>query len=186
MRKWFVILLLSITFPVLAQNKVYQHDEATLAYLPASQAEDTIFELDSLASGAGIQSAHRDLSTSARAATYAWRCFVQFATAPVLDETVDFYIKSSGDDAAATTHPDNDDGTTAGSVSSVNKLKNLTFLGSVIVDETAANVEMVASGAVYLPHRGFNLVAWNTSADGLTTDETENGCLITPIPIEIQ
>lgn len=164
-------------------NKVYQHDETALWFVPATavQAEDAAFEIHNLASGAGVQSAQHDFGANARASVFAWRAFVQFATDPVVGQTVAFYLKTSDGN-----HPDNDDGTTAGAVSAEDKLRNLRPLGTVVVDEAAANVEMVASGQVTISERYVQAVCWNASDDGLTNDVDENGVTLVPVPLELQ
>jgi len=169
-------------------NLIYVNRETTLWFVPAAaaQAEDYAFELHNLASAAGRQSAQCDLGDAARSAWYEWRAFVQFATAPVLGEHVDFYLKTAGSSDSATAHPDNDDGTGEGAVSAEDKLRNLHYLGSIEVDQATQDIEMVASGIVYIPFRAFNVVVWNSSADALTNDVDENGFMLSPIPDEIQ
>ena len=169
-------------------NLNYKNRETTLFFVPAAaaQAETRIFELDSLGSGAGIQSAIHDLGEAAVALEYEWRAFVQFATTPVLNEVVNFYIKTAGNSASSTGHPDNDDGTGAGAVSAIDKLNNLYFIGAIGVDEAVADIEMVASGTIRIYARAFQVVAWNASADALTTDVDENGFWMSPVPMEIQ
>lgn len=169
-------------------NLIFRNRETTLFFVPAAaaQAETQIFELDSLGSGAGVQSAIHDLGEAAISRIYEWRAFIQFATVPVLGETVDFYIKTAGNSASSTGHPDNDDGTTSSAVSAEDKLKNLHFIGPIVVDEAAANIEMVASGTIRISARAFQVVAFNSTADGLTTDVDENGFWLSPVPDEIQ
>lgn len=169
-------------------NLIYQNRETTLFFVPAAaaQAETKIFELDSLAAGTGIQAAIHDLGEGARAGWYEWRAFVQFATIPVLDENVAFAIKTAGSSLATTTHPDNDDGTTAGAISSVEKFESLHQIGSIVVNEAAADVEMVASGLLWIASRSIQIAAWNYSADALTTDVDENGFFLSPLAWEIQ
>ena len=168
-------------------NLIYRNRETTLFFVPAAaaQAETAIFELDALGAAAGIASAAHDLGEGAISQIYEWRAFVQFATTPVLGETVDFYIKTSGSSLASTTHPDNDDGG-AVAVSAIDKLNNLHFIGSIVVDEAAADIEMVASGTILLTARTIQIVAWNAAADALTTDVDENGFFLSPVPNEIQ
>ena len=169
-------------------NLIYRNREATKWFVPAAaaQAEDEPFECHNLAAGAGRQSDPHDLGEGAVAALYEWRAFVQFATTPVLNETVDFYLKTMGSSASATAHPDNDDGTAEGAVSAVAKLANLKYLGSIVVDQAAENIEMVASGEVFITARAFQVVIWNASADALTNDVDENGFMLSPVPMEIQ
>jgi len=169
-------------------NEILRNRGTTLWFVPAAaaQAEDYAFEVHNLESGAGRQSAQCDLGEGAVSALYEWRAFVQFATTPVLKETVDIYLKTAGSSASATAHPDNDDGTGEGAVSAIAKLDNLQWIGSMVVDEAAADVEMVASGEVFIIARAFNVVFWNRTADGLTNDVDENGFMLSPVPMEIQ
>ncbi|MHC4708281.1 MAG: hypothetical protein ACYS8I_14470 [Planctomycetota bacterium] len=169
-------------------NLIYKNPETTLWFVPATaaQAEDAAFEVHNLAAGAGRQSAQHDFGVAATARRYEWRAFVQFIATPVVGEAVRIYLKTSGSSASATAHPDNDDGTTEGAVSAEDKLKNLHYIGAIIVDEAAANIEMVASGTVEIDARAINVVIWNGTADGLTNDVDENGFMLTPVPDEIQ
>ncbi len=169
-------------------NLILRNRETTLFFVPAAaaQAETQIFEVDALAAGAGVQSAIHDLGEAAVSRIYEWRAFVQFATTPVLSETVDVYLKTAGSSLASTTHPDNDDGTGAIVLSAEDKLKNLHYLGSIVVDEAAANIEMVASGTVEISARAFMVVFFNSTADALTTDVDENGFFLSPVPDEVQ
>jgi hypothetical protein len=169
-------------------NLIYRNRETTIWFVPAtaSQAEDAAFEVHNLASSAGRQSAQYDIGEGAVSAIYEWRAFVQFATTPVLGEQVDIYLKTAGSSAAATTHPDNDDGTSEGAVSASDKLNNLHWIGSIIVDEAAADIEMVASGTVEIRARAIQVVFWNATADALTNDVDENGFMLSPVPDEVQ
>lgn len=162
----------------MATSKIYVLPETAIWFTPATATNnDYDLGVHSLGAGAGRQSARHDFGVSARARRFTWRAFCQFATTPVLDETVDIYYK--GSDGA---HPDNDDGTGDAAVSSINKLKNLPYLGSILVDEAAANIEMVQSGEIELSHRYVQFVFWNATADGLTSDVNENGLLLIPVP----
>ena len=167
---------------------VYQNSETTLWFVPAAaaQAEDYAFEIHNIAAAAGRQSAAWDRGVGAVPALYEWCAFVQFATPAVLGETVDFYLKPMGSDASATAHPANDDGTGSAAVSAIAKLNNLHYLGSIVVDEAAQDIEMVARGMCYLTARGYNIVMWNRTADALTNDVDENGFYMTPVPDQIQ
>lgn len=169
-------------------NLIYQNPETTIWFVPATaaQAEDAAFECHNLATLAGRQSAQYDRGVGATAAWFECVAFVQFATTPVLKETIDVYLKYAGTSASATAHPANDDGTTEGAVSAVNKVDNLHYIGSIIVDEAVADVEMVMRKMVFVPARALQVVFWNASADALTNDVDENGFFMTPIPDEIQ
>ena len=169
-------------------NLIYQNPETTIWFVPATatQAEDAAFEVHNLASGAGRQSAQYDRGVGATSAWYEFTAFIQFADTPVLKETVDFYLKPAGTSASATAHPANDDGTTEGAVSAEDKTKNLQWIASIVVDEAAADVEMVCRVPIFISARAFNIVCWNASSDALTNDVNENGAFLTPIPDEVQ
>ena len=169
-------------------NLIYKNPETTIWFVPATatQAEDAAFECHNLAAAAGVQSAQYDFGVEATAGWYEWRAFVQFATTPVLGEKVDIYLKSAGSSASATAHPQNDDGTSASAVSAADKLRNLQLIGVLVVDETTADIEMVASGYVFIAARAIQVVFQNSTADALTNDVNENGFMLTPVPMEVQ
>lgn len=163
----------------------FKHKHGTaLWFVPAAaaQAEDAIFELDTIATAAGVQSAQLDLGvrTTAYFHTYLWRAFVQLqATTPVVGKSIDFYLKLAYSSSA--NHIDNDDGTAAGALSSSDKLANLTYLGSIKVDEAAANIPMSKSGLISFDEQFVNIVAFNRSGATTTTDVDENGLILVPV-----
>lgn len=164
-------------------NKIYQIGESDITWLASGGS--ALLTLTSLAAAAGRQGALHDFGviTTARAQEYLWRFFMQFATAPVVDEVINIYWKSSDG-----THPDNDDGTGDAAVSSINKLKNLRPIGRLIVDEASATPEFVASSSVPIrigPRHGAPVI-WNTTADAFSATAAEHGFLLTPLPLEAQ
>lgn len=169
-------------------NEILRNRGTTLFFVPAAaaQAETAAFEMHNVGAGAGVQSAYYDLGEGAISMIWEWRAFVQFATQPVLGEVVRFYIKTMGNSAGATGHPDNDDGTGAGAVSAVDKLNNLHFIGAIKVDQATADIEMVASGVIEIAARAIQIVMWNATADALTNDVDENGFWLSPVPYEVQ
>jgi hypothetical protein len=161
------------------------------AYLAAPETAITfdaagttvVFTQTSLATQTGRQSAQHDFGDAARAYKYRWRAKVQFATAPVVGEAVDFYYKSA---LTASTVLDNDDGTGDADLSAEDKLKNLHYIGSIIVDEAVQDIEMVASGVIDIYERFIHIVCWNDTADALTATSTEHSFILTPISIQGQ
>jgi hypothetical protein len=143
---------------------------------------DLAMTLNNLAAGAGRQGAIKSFGTADKANRYMWRAFVQFATAPVVGESVEIYLKTSDG-----THPDNDDGTGDIAVSAEDKLKNLMYIGSIIVDEAATGVKMVAQGFIdNLDVDNVMPIFFNQTADNLVATDNLNGFIITPMPFEIQ
>ena len=159
--------------------KVYINKETAITWTDTTG--DLAMTLNNLAAAAARQGAVKDWGTSARTNRYEWRCSIRFATAPVVGESIRLYLKTSDG-----TYPDNDDGTGDIKVSATDKLKNLVYLGSIIVDEAATGVDMVAHGLIEHDARYFMPVIHNNSADNLVA--TNNICkfIITPAPFEIQ
>ncbi len=143
--------------------------------------------LKGLASGTGRQGAVHDFGTAAVEREFAWFAQVQFdtATAPVVAETIDIYLKTAPDG----TNYDNDDGDgTDIAVSAEDKLKNLTYLDSIKVDEAAADVKMQVSGVINIRAEKVQPVFWNASADNLDDDAstTDLKFSLIPTPMESQ
>ena len=142
---------------------------------------DYAMTLNNLAAGAGRQGAVHDFGTSARADRFIWRLGVSFETQPVVGEYLGIFAKTSDG-----TNPDNDDGTTDIAVSATDKLRNLTQIGSLVVDEAIVDVRMAASGLVLLPHRYFMPIIWNYTADNLQATANDAVFSLTPVPYQIQ
>ena len=162
-------------------NLVYQPLQTVITFKPATQSGSATWELDAITNGAGRQAALYDFGTASVARRLSFRFYTQCQATPTLGNLIRLYWKSSEG-----SHPDNDDGTGDAAVSSEDKLRNLMYIGSAIVDEGAANIEFVRSGYFFLPHRYGAPVVWNASGATLTTDETEHGMTLTPVPDEIQ
>jgi hypothetical protein len=160
-------------------NLVYQNDEAAITWTDTTGT--LAMTLNNLAAGAGRQGAVHDFGVAARVPRFAWRLGVQFETTPVVGEYLGIYAKTS--DGA---YPDNDDGTGDAAVSAADKLRNLAYIGSLSVDEAAADVNMAVSGLILLPHRYFMPVVWNYSADNLQATNNVNIFSLTPVPFEAQ
>lgn len=141
-----------------------------------------VITLASLATVSGRQGARHDFGdTTERSRRYRWRFFCQFSTAPVVNELIHVLWKTEDNDAA-----DNDDGTGDAAVSAEDKLKNLTHLGSLMVDEAAINVEMSLSGEFRFSERFGSPVIWNDTADTLHATAANNGFNLQPVPDNIQ
>jgi len=159
--------------------KAYLLTETALEF--KASAGDVTFTPTSLAATAGRQSAEHDFGAAARAANFTWRAYLQFATAPVVGQVVDIYAKTSDG-----THDDNDDGATDAAVSAQDKLRNLYYLGSVIVDEASTTPEFSASGQCFLPARYFQVVWWNATDDALSSTAADNGFILEPWSMQAQ
>jgi len=167
-------------------NLIQQNQGTVIAW--ADSGADLVITLKGLASGTGRQGAEKDLGVAAVATRYMWLAQVQFdtGTIPVVGETVDIYLKTAPDGD----NYDNDDGDgTDIAVSAEDKLKNLWFLGSIVVDEAAVDVKMQASGGpIEIGAEKVAPVFWNATADTLDNDvsTTDLKFILIPIPMEIQ
>lgn len=164
-------------------NKVYVNPETALTL--RNTGGSAALTLTSLAANAGRQSAVLDLSASPRSPWYTFRPFLKFATNPVVNESLRFYVKAR--DSATGGKADNDDGDSDAAVSAEDKLKNLHYIGSLIVDEALSTPEFSASfGPIYIPERYIQVVVWNATADALSATAADHGIDVIPVPVEIQ
>lgn len=159
-------------------NLIYQVIQTTVTWLASGGTE--AFTPTSLATAAGRQGAHHDFGTAAAARRFAWRAWIKPGGTRVVGEIVEIYLKTSDG-----SHPDNDDGTGDIAVSAIDKLRNLTLLGVIEIDENAA-AEMTASGVVELLHRYGAPVFWNRTANTLSATAADFGFSMAPVPDEVQ
>ena len=138
-----------------------------------------------LASGAARQGATLDFGVDVRVHRFFWLAMVHFdtATVPVVDEEIPCYLKYSDG-----TNWSNDDGEGDIAVSNLNKLKNCIPLGSIIVDEAAADVPMVAGGFITIVATEVAPIIHNATADTLDDDTSPTDSLfrLIEVPLEIQ
>ena len=176
-------LLIPITLP--AQNLIQQNQGTLITW--ADSGATHVITLKGLATNTGRQGAEHDFGVAAVATRFIWLAQVQFdtGTTPVVGETVDIYLKRAPDGD----NYDNDDGNgTDIAVSAEDKLKNLQYLGSIIVDEAAVDVPMQASGMIEIGAEKVQPVFWNATADTLDDDvsTTDLKFILVSIPLEVQ
>lgn len=166
-------------------SKVY-HNPETAVVFGSEAGDDVDWSTESIANGAGRQSAVHDLGAGPRATRYLLEFWAQFQATPTVGNACRLYIKEFGSESGTEDHPTNDDGSTDAAVSAEDKLKNLDHVASIIVDEAAANVEMGTKVVVEILVREFQLVLWNASGATITSDVAETKARLTPMPPEIQ
>ena len=142
---------------------------------------DVAWTVDGITTLAGRQSAQHDFGDAARAFMYRWRAKTQWDTQPVVGESLDFYYKSSDG-----TILDNDDGTGDIALSAADKLKNLHYIGSIIVDEAIIDTPSGASGVIAIYERYIHIVAFNNSVDTISTTANDTSFTLTPLSIQGQ
>jgi len=143
-------------------------------------AGDTVITLLNMLTNVARVSARHDLGAGSTADRYQWQATFQFNTAPVVGETVDLYIALSDG-----TLEDGDVGTVDAAVLTP-VLRNLSYIGSVVVQAATLGVDFRASGICTIPSRYFSLVVHNNTADSLKNTANVNTITFTPIPPEVQ
>lgn len=148
-------------------------------------------DLTSLVAGAARQSDKFDYG-AVRADKYNIMAAIEWGTAPVAGETVDFYLAPSPDSSAAVANPggvSGSDSAYAGySANLDDSLKQLIFIGSLVATVQATTTVQIAQiGIIAPPERYATLIVVNSSAaDNFVADAVEMSILITPIITEIQ
>jgi len=160
-------------------NKVYVARETPIVW--GDTAGDLAMTINNLAAGAGRVGAERDFGAGSTAEWFTWRLTVQFETAPVVGETVDVYLSTSDG-----TEEDGQEGVANAAVGDNNSLKNMLFIGSLVVTSVAPAHDMTASGVCRIPTRYVSPVIHNNTADNLKATNDTGEFTLTPIPPEVQ
>lgn len=160
-------------------NKIYIARETAITF--KGSGGDVVITLNNLATGVARISAQKDNGAGSKALEYEVRAVMEFETVPVVGETVDLYLVTSDG-----TDPDGQEGTSDADVGDNGSLKNMTFIGSVIVTTATVDHQMTASFIIRIPTRYYSIVVHNNTADNLQA--TANTCwvIVTPIPYEVQ
>lgn len=159
-------------------NKVYVARETATKW--QDTAGNLVMTLKNLAAGAGRVGARLDLGENSTPEDYEVRITVQFETQPVVGETVDVYLSTSDG-----TQPDGEIGAADAAVTE-NELKNLNFIGSLVVTTTDADHDMTASFIARVSTRYVSAVVFNNTVDNLQDTDDTGEVTITPIPPESQ
>ena len=163
-------------------NKIYIVSETAITWKSSGGTEAFFITgtPGALGSGAGRQGALHDFGTAVKSHRYRWRARITPGATQVVDEVIGIFWKT-GD---GTTY-DNDDGVADQAVSAIDKLKNVTPIGTIVIDEAAA-VVMSAHGEIEFSERWGGPIFWNYTANSLSSTMTTYGFDLQPIPDEIQ
>lgn len=173
-------MMQSICSPgVIMANKVYVARETPVVW--SDTAGDLVMTLNNLATGAGRVGAQKDFGGGSTPEWYEWRLTVQFATAPVVGETVDIYLSTSDG-----MEEDGQEGEADAALGTTSSLKNMHFIGSLLVTSTDADHDMTASGVCRIVTRYVSPVIRNNTADNLKATNDTSEFTLTPIPPEVQ
>ncbi len=143
---------------------------------------DALWTPKNISNGAGRLATRLDLGSmaSGRAAWFSWYAENQCQATPTLGAVIRYYIVAWNDDATPG-DADGAVGATDAAFATEAKLRNLRFVGNVIVDAAAADTVFSKSGMIYLPFRYVSLVCWNASGATLTNDAAEHKFTLDPV-----
>ncbi len=159
-------------------NKIYVARETAVTWTDSSG--DLVMTLTNLAAGAVRVGARKDWGAGSTPEWYEWRASVNFETAPVVGQTVNFYLATSDGVCA-----DGEVGT-GDAAGDVDHLKNMHFIGSVVVTSVADSHLMTASGICRIATRYVSPVVHNNTVDNLKNNPNQSEFTLTPIPVEVQ
>lgn len=160
-------------------NKVYVVRETPIVWTDAGG--DLAMTLNNLATTAARIGAQKDFGAGSTPEWYEWRMTIQFETAPVVGETVNVYLSTTDG-----TEEDGQEGVANAGIADNNSLKNMRYIGSLIVTSTDADHPMTVSGICRIATRYVSPVVHNNTADNLRADNDASKFTLTPIPPEIQ
>jgi hypothetical protein len=145
-----------------------------------------LFTPTSLAQNAGRVSTQLDLGVAPRALRYEWRAASKAAGTVVIGDTlVDIY--ASTEDVTSTGMQDGTPGLVDAALSSIEKARNMQWIGALVVEATAA-AAINGSGVIELTARYFSVVWINRLSTAVTLSAAAGDHLfqLTPVLDEIQ
>lgn len=160
-------------------DKIYVARETTLVWTDTTG--DLALTLNNLPAGDGRVGAQKDFGAGSKSEWYEWRLTVQFNTAPVVGETVDVYLSTSDG-----TEEDGQEGVADAVLGSTDSLRNMNFIGSLVVTSTDADHSMTVSGMCRIATRYVSPVVHNNTADNLKASNDISKFTLTPVPHEVQ
>lgn len=163
---------------------------ATKTSLEVATATDVQIDTTSLAAGAGRESAKFDFGAT-RARRYSIGAALEFATAPVTGEVVNFYLAPSPETTAADGNPQSINGVDAAAPSGHSTLAELTaacmWIGSFVCSADATGTVQTAwCGSFSPPERYGILIVVNNTSDAFHSDAVETHIVFNPIIDEVQ
>jgi hypothetical protein len=158
--------------------------------LEVATATDVQMDMTDVADTAAQQSAQADL-TATRARQFALTAAVEMAATPTTVESIDFYWNASNQSTAGdgnSGYASGSDAAYAGGVAELAEgLKQLIYIGSMIVSADATGTVQVAFIGVFSPpHRYGSLIVVNESGAAFHSDAVETHFVLDPIIDEIQ
>jgi hypothetical protein len=132
---------------------------------------------------AGKYGDRHDKGAGAQPAQWGWTCSFTLVGTKVPGAALEVWVSWSDG-----TNADGALGTTAGTLSSADKRRNLKLLGQTVADTSDATTGTVltASGMAWLPTRYFSPAVWNATTLPTQNVANTSSCTFTPLPPEMQ
>jgi hypothetical protein len=179
----FLVFMLATATIAYAANRILALRGTTIAF---SDSVTPALTLSALAAGTGCTTActrcsaqYTKVGANVKSNRWEMRVGARLTGTNVLNEVVEYYVSTS-------------DGTntqgniaTTNSTIDVNKRKNLTFAGILVVDQTTTNTTMVATFPVTIDEVAFQVCVSNQTSLPFETG-TASYVKMTPMDIEIQ
>jgi hypothetical protein len=165
-------------------NLIYVADGSLLTF--KSSGGSALFTPTSLAQNAGRVSTQLDLGAAPRALRYEWRASSKAAGTVVVGDTlVDIY--ASTQDVTSTGIQDGTPGLVDAALATIEKARNMQWIGALIVEATAAAV-IQSSGIIELTARYVSIVWVNrlSTAVALSATATDHLFTLQAKPDQIQ
>lgn len=161
-------------------NKVYHAVETALVI--KSSGGDVAITCTSLANNAGRVSAQLDRGAGSKPQLYRWEFECKLVATPTIGNAVSLYLATAQANAAS---PDGNVGTTDAALSSLEKRRNLQFVGVVEID-VASTALQKGAGVVQIDSRYISLVVINEGGSAFSATAGDTIFTLIPIPPEIQ
>jgi hypothetical protein len=159
-----------------------QLQEGTQLKFNGEAGADVAFSMENIATGAGRVSAQYDLTAAPRDWQFQWAAELLMQATPTQYKTIDFY--AAGAPGFDNTMIMGDVGVSDAALGDVDQLRNLFFLGSVVIEE-ADTTKMVGGGWFEWPFRYISIVGYNNGT-GAAINATDSSFLFYLIPYNIQ
>lgn len=167
-------------------NKVYAHEETVLSW--KSSGGTAVLTLTSLANNALRVGAQVDRGAGAAAMKYRWRLRTKLGattTGVTVGNALSVHLATA--DTSDATKVDGNVGQSDATATSIDKRRNLQWIGADEVDKTAAaGDEYIASGVCLVEARYISPAIGNEVGNALSSTATDHEFTLTPFPDELQ
>jgi hypothetical protein len=184
----FVLLVFVGASTAYAVNKILVAKGTALIFADSAQTPTQNLTLSALAAGTGCTTAcTRCSAVYTKAGAYVknqwWTMRPRFTLTGtnVVNEAVNFYVATYDG-----TNMQGNISTSDGTID-INKVKNLTFVGTLVVDQTTTNTTMAAAFPnIYIGEDAFSVCVSNQTTLPFQTSTSAHRVTMTPMNIEVQ